>query len=93
MKTTHYDIATSATRDVKEELGTIEEWISENLPKEYLKYKDLANGYDYLSKSDVFLGRVFRRQYFGLWRYASALMTAGTALAKEEKYRGSYNFV
>ncbi|WP_459201871.1 replication factor C large subunit [Methanococcus sp. CF] len=88
MKTTHYDIATSATRDVKEELGTIEEWISENLPKEYLKYKDLAEGYDYLSKSDVFLGRVFRRQYFGLWRYASALMTAGTALAKEEKYRG-----
>ncbi|MBB6068034.1 replication factor C large subunit [Methanococcus maripaludis] len=88
MKTTHYDIATSATRDVKEDIGTIEEWISENLPKEYLKYKDLAEGYDYLSKSDVFLGRVYRRQYFGLWRYASALMTAGTALAKEEKYRG-----
>lgn len=88
MKTTHYDIATSATKDLKEELGTLEEWISENLPKEYLKYKDLAKGYDYLSKSDVFLGRVFRRQYFGLWRYASVLMTAGTALSKEDKYRG-----
>ncbi|ABR55230.1 AAA ATPase central domain protein [Methanococcus vannielii SB] len=88
MKTTHYDIATSATVDLKEELGTVSEWISENLPKEYLKYGDLAKGYDYLSKSDVFLGRVYRRQYFGLWRYASALMTAGTALSKEDKYRG-----
>jgi len=92
LKTTHYDIAVSSLNDVKEDLNTIEEWISENLPREYKKQKDLVEGFDYLSKADLYLGRVYKRQYFGLWRFASALMTAGVALSKEEKYRGFINY-
>ncbi len=92
-KTTHYDIAVSAMLDVKEDIGTIEEWIAENIPREYKKKEDIARAYDYLSKADIFLGRVHKRQYYGLWRYASALMTAGVALAKEEKYRGFFSYV
>jgi replication factor C large subunit len=92
-KTTHYDIAVSAMLDVKEDIGTIEEWIAENIPREYKKKEDIVRAYDYLSKADIFLGRVHKRQYYGLWRYASALMTAGVALAKDEKYRGFFSYV
>ncbi|MCK4366285.1 MAG: replication factor C large subunit, partial [Thermoplasmatales archaeon] len=31
-------------------------WINENLPREYIDYKDLTKGYDAISKADVFLG-------------------------------------
>ena len=93
LKTTHYDIAVSSVYDVKEDIGTIEEWIAENIPREYKKKEDIVRAYDYLSKADIFLGRVHKRQYYGLWRYASALMTAGVALAKDEKYRGFFSYV
>ncbi|AEH07354.1 replication factor C large subunit [Methanothermococcus okinawensis] len=92
-KTTHYDIAVSSVYDVKEDIGTVEEWIAENIPREYKKKEDIVRAYDYLSKADIFLGRVYKRQYYGLWRYASALMTAGVALAKDEKYRGFVSYV
>ncbi len=92
-KTTHYDIALHSTQDVKEDIGTIEEWIAENIPREYKKIDDVVRAYDYLSKADIFLGRVNKRQYYGLWRYANALMTAGVSLAKDEKYRGFVQYV
>lgn len=57
-------------------------WIDENLPLEYVKPEDLARGYDYLSKASVFLGRVRRRQNYGMWKYASVLMTSGMVIAK-----------
>ena len=69
-------------------------WIDENLPIEYRNGRDLANGYKFLSKADVFLGRIARRQNYRLWAYASDLMTGGVALAKERPYLGfnRYNF-
>ncbi|MDD1767933.1 MAG: hypothetical protein LUQ27_05150, partial [Methanomassiliicoccales archaeon] len=39
-----------------------------------------------LARSDVFLGRVPRRQYFGLWSYASDLMSYGVNVAKASQY-------
>ena len=57
-------------------------WIDENLPLEYTKPEDLERGYDYLSKASVFLGRVKRRQNYGMWKYASLLMTSGMVVAK-----------
>jgi replication factor C large subunit len=51
-------------------------WVDENLPLAY-KGGDLSRGLDRLSRADVFLGRVKRRQSYGLWRYASFLMTGG----------------
>ncbi len=62
-------------------------WLDENLPLEYKQPEDLARGFQCLSRSDVFLGRVNRRQYFGLWSYASDLMSYGVNLAKESQYR------
>ena len=63
-------------------------WLDENLPLEYRRPLDLKNGFQVLSKADVFLGRVKRRQYYGLWAYAKDLMTSGLALAKKEHYHG-----
>ena len=69
-------------------------WIDENLPIEYKHRDDLARAYEYLSRADVFLGRVWRRQYYGLWGYATELMTGGVAIAKKHEYRGftAYHF-
>ena len=36
---------------------------------------------------DVFDGRIKRRQYYGLLKYSSILMTYGVAAAKKEKYK------
>lgn len=33
----------------------------------------------YLAESDLFIGRTFRRQYYSMWRYATAIMLIGTA--------------
>ena len=68
-------------------------WICENLPKEYLDSNDLANGYDALSKADLFLGRTSRRQNYALWSYACDLMNGGVATSKTHHYpNDSYNF-
>jgi len=60
-------------------------WIDENLPKEY-QGEDLYNAYNYVSKSDVFKGRIRRWQYWRFLVYINALLTAGIALSKKEKY-------
>jgi len=68
-------------------------WINENLPLEYLDINDMNRGYYSLSKADIFLGRVNRRQNYGLWSYASDLMYGGVATAKTHEYpNGKYNF-
>lgn len=61
-------------------------WIAENLPREYLAIDDLIQGYDAVSKADVFFGRVMRRQYYGLWSYACDIMQGGVSTAKTHNY-------
>ena len=61
-------------------------WINENLPKEYRSPNDLVTGYNFLSQADLFLGRVMKRQHYGLWAYASDLMSGGVATAKNHEY-------
>lgn len=62
-------------------------WIEENLPLEYTD-KDLLRAYERLSKADIFLGRVRKRQFYRLWKYASYLMTVGVQQMKENKKKG-----
>lgn len=66
-------------------------WIDENLPVAY-QGAELQSGFDILSRSDVFLGRVRRRQNYGLWRYASFLMTGGVQVARMAKRSGYIAF-
>jgi len=88
LKTMDFKEATRSTYNLKERPDFVLKWVAENIPKEYKKPKDLYDGYQQLSKADIFLGRVFRRQNYGFWRYAGVLMTAGVALSKESKYHG-----
>lgn len=73
---------------------TAELWIDENLPTEYPDRGDMVRGYEKLSRADIFLGRVHRRQYYGMWSYAGDMMSAGVASARmTDKYsRGRINF-
>jgi replication factor C large subunit len=57
-------------------------WIDENLPREYKEPGDLVRGYEKLSKADIYLGRVHRRQYYRMWAYAGDMMTAGVSMAR-----------
>lgn len=69
-------------------------WIDENIPRRYKDKEDLMMAYHFLSRADVFLGRTWRRQHYGLWSYATELMTGGVAVAKKRHYHGfiSYRF-
>jgi len=68
--------------EVDAEPGELQLWLDENLPFEYRDRGDLMRGYEKMSRADVFLGRVMRRQYFRFWSYATDLMTMGVATAR-----------
>jgi replication factor C large subunit len=80
----------------KEAVGSLDEtpqdllvWIDENLPKQYTRTQDIIDSLEYLSKADILLRRVYRRQHFALWSYARELMSAGVALSKRDIYEYS----
>ena len=85
-KTTDPKIAINAFENVKEDLDQQLLWIDENLPYEYSKPEDLARAYDKLSKADVFDRRIKRWQHWRFLVYINALITAGVAVSKEDKY-------
>jgi replication factor C large subunit len=86
-KTTDPNIAITAFDNVKEDLNQQLLWIDENLPKEYEKPEDLARAYDKLSKADVFSRRIRRWQHWRFLIYINALITAGIAVSKDQKYK------
>ena len=61
-------------------------WIDENIPNEYDDIGDVARAYYWLSRADLFEGRI-RKSIWVLLKYSMDLMTAGVALSKEQKYR------
>ncbi len=58
------------------------QWIYKNFSYEY-DDESFLHGLHYLSRSDMFLGRVRRRENYKFWRYASSLMACGVLSAKE----------
>jgi len=87
-KTTDINIAIRAFENVEEDIGKQFLWIDQNLPEEYQKPEDLARAYDCLSRADVFKGRIRRWQHWRFLVYVNALISAGVAVAKDEKYKG-----
>jgi len=86
-KTTDPKVAIGAFDNVKENLDEQLLWLDENLPKEYDNPEDLARAYDKLSKADVFNRRIKRWQHYRFLVYINALITAGIAVSKKEKYK------
>jgi len=71
-------------REIDEEPENLIVWIDENLPHLYSPV-DLKDAYYYLSRADVFLGRKWRRQYYGMWSYAIDLMSGGVAVSRKNE--------
>ncbi|MFW6305569.1 MAG: replication factor C large subunit [Candidatus Saliniplasma sp.] len=80
--------AKNVLRDLDEQPGNMLLWIDENLPREYKNDYELAKGFDKLSRADVYLGRVFSKQYYRFWAYSSEIMSAGVSTVKQRKHRG-----
>ena len=87
-KTMNPDNARQATENLDEDAETFMQWIRENVPREYKKPGDIARAYDYVSKADLFNGRIMRNQNWKLLKYVYTFSTVGVALSKEEKYGG-----
>lgn len=83
--------ALQASYNLDESPEDLINWVDENLPLAY-KGLDLFWGYDRLARADIFLGRVRRRQVYGLWRYASFLMTGGVQASKAARGQGYVAF-
>lgn len=79
--------ALEATYDLDENPEDLIAWVDENLGREY-KGDDLERGFDVLSKADIYLGRVRRRQDYGMWRFAGFMMVCGINRARRHSYGG-----
>lgn len=80
--------ARDAARELDESPEDLVLWVDQNLAHEFSRPDDLARGYDALSRADIYLGRTRRRQKYGLWSYASELMSSGVAVARKGRARG-----
>ena len=61
-------------------------WMDYNMPFEYTKKVDRAKAYGVISKADVFMRRIMRRQHWRFLVYVNALLTAGVATSKVKVY-------
>ncbi len=75
-------IAEAGSVDLEPEM--LAKWIDENIPARYKALKDMKTAFGNLSLSTLYAYRASKLQQYGLWRYMTALMSAGVALAKTE---------
>ncbi|WFN33527.1 replication factor C large subunit [Methanogenium sp. S4BF] len=84
IKAIHYgaddDTLLRYAREVDDTPDTIEQWIEESVTS-IEGTEEKAYAYRTLAAADRFIGRTYRRQYYTLWKYASALMVMGPAEA------------
>jgi replication factor C large subunit len=64
--------------EVDETPDTLEQWIEANTVH-IADPSSFATAYEWLSRSDEYIGLTFRQQYYTLWRYATALMVLGVS--------------
>ncbi len=86
-KTESFKTAKSAILNLDVDPDMLKAWLEENIPNEYEKPHEVANAYYWLSRADIFSGRIIRRQSWSLLSYVLDFMTAGVALSKDEMYR------
>ncbi|HIG96291.1 TPA: replication factor C large subunit [Candidatus Woesearchaeota archaeon] len=67
-------------------------WLDENLPREYEKPADRARAYDFLSRADIMNRRIRRWQHWRFLVYIQAYLSAGVAVAKDEKYKPTLSY-
>ena len=84
-KSSSVENALPALDDVDVDMRDVSFWVDENMPKEYLSARSLVKGYEFLSRADVFNGRIMKRQHWRFLVYIKSLLTAGISSAKEER--------
>jgi replication factor C large subunit len=67
-------------RQVEDTPDAMVQWIEGNLPA-MKDQKAVVRAYRPLSRADEWIGLTTRRQYYILWRYATAMMTLGVKVA------------
>ncbi|HEV8289916.1 MAG TPA: replication factor C large subunit [Candidatus Norongarragalinales archaeon] len=90
-----YIDAVRAADGIDVDLDTFTKWIAENVTAEYDgRAGDVASAFNWLSRADVFQGRIRRRQHWGFLRYIRPLALAGVALSRTESTRAfvKYSF-
>jgi replication factor C large subunit len=81
--------ARDATFDLDKTPDELSKWIEENIPLEIKHPQDMADAFDSLARSDVYLGWTRKLQHYGLWSYAKELMTGGVVLSRKRGPRPS----
>jgi replication factor C large subunit len=87
-KTTDAENARRASNNLDEDAETFMQWVRENIPCEYERPEDNEKAYYWISKADLFNGRIRRRMSWSLMKYIYEFSTVGVALSKDEKYSG-----
>jgi len=81
-----YAEAVAAENDFEGGWEMLVRWLQENVPREY-DAEETAKAFDWLSRGDVFAGRIRRRQDYGMLRYVAALSAGGVASAKKAQHK------
>ncbi|MEM0026775.1 MAG: replication factor C large subunit [Ignisphaera sp.] len=68
-------------------------WLEENIPLQYTNLNDVARAYEFLSKADVYLGRIVKSGDWDLLTYSIDLMTSGIALAARNNSKDKFRWV
>ena len=78
----NYEDPRTAIFDLNEQPRDVSTWVSDNIPIAYKHPSDIERAYDKVAYADLLLARVIKNQNYGLWGYASELMSSGVALSK-----------
>ena len=83
-----YDGPRKAIFDLHEPPGEVATWVSDNLPLVYRQPNDLERAFRRVAYADLLLARTRRQQNYGLWGYASELLSSGVALSRRHPPSG-----
>jgi replication factor C large subunit len=80
-----FDAALKSFENTTLDHDMIKLWVEQNICLEYLKPEELAYAYNYMSRADIFDGRIMKRQEWKLLKYSNSIMLTGVGLARDGK--------
>ncbi|MDE1822806.1 MAG: replication factor C large subunit [Candidatus Micrarchaeota archaeon] len=78
-----FDIARNAMFSSDVDLGTMINWLEQNIPVRYMSKKGKIDAYENLARASMFNDKASRVNYYGYLRYASVIMSAGVAVSND----------
>lgn len=81
--------ARQIANDLDEDVSSVLLWLDENLPLQLNSAGDQVRGFARLSQADIFISRVYRRQYYGFWSYAKDIMVFGLSTVRQGRCTGA----